>query len=263
MAIKSFEGFILIRKKITEWGWYTDVPCKTLFLHCIIKANYEDKEFMGSMVKRGEFITSVSHLAVETGLSVQQVRTAIKKLKKTGELTIKSHNKYTAISIVKYNDYQELQQTDNNQATNNQQSSNKQSTTTNEVNEVNKVNEENISMSPQSVVDDLNSAKKNVPYAKIKNLWNEIFQDTAISKCDKVTEKRKAAIRQRWYNGTGQDLNNWENAFSKIKQSDFLMGNNDKDWQASFDWVIRPDSITKIMEGKYDNREKSKAGISW
>lgn len=46
---------------------------------------------------------------------------------------------------------------------------------------------------------------------------------------------------------------NWPAALAKIKTSPFLQGQNDRGWRASFEWFIAPDSVPKIMEGKYDN----------
>lgn len=37
------EGFIKISRKILDWEWYTDINTKTLFLHCLLKANFRTK----------------------------------------------------------------------------------------------------------------------------------------------------------------------------------------------------------------------------
>ena len=44
--------------------------------------------------------------------------------------------------------------------------------------------------------------------------------------------------------------------FRKTAASDYLCGKiskNNKNWRASFDWIMKPDNITKILEGNYDN----------
>ena len=119
-------------ESILQWGWYTDVPTCHLFQHLIIKANWTPGTFMGREIKAGQIPTSVGKLSAETGLSVQQIRTALEKLKKTGEITIEATNKYTIITVVNYGIYQgsgdSEQQTNNNQITNNQQTDNKQIT---------------------------------------------------------------------------------------------------------------------------------------
>ena len=48
---------------------------------------------------------------------------------------------------------------------------------------------------------------------------------------------------------------NWEAAIAKVASSAFCQGQNDRGWQADFEWFIRPDSVTKIMESKYDSQK--------
>jgi len=137
------EGFISINRKILEWEWYSDNNVKSLFIHCLIKANFKEKSWRGHKIKRGQFITSYSTLSKELGLSVQQVRTSFEKLKATKELTSKATNKNTLVTVVKYNDYQKKQTTATSKPTNEQQTDNKQVTTTNKDNKENNVLEIN------------------------------------------------------------------------------------------------------------------------
>ena len=137
-------GFVLLHRKIVDWEWYTDVNTKCLFLHLILMANHKDEKWRGNVIKRGTFVTSIANLSVQTGLTFQQVRTSLKKLQKTGDITIKSTNKNTLIMVVKYEFYQSEQQTvierNNKRVTNNQQSNNKQVTTNNNDNNDNNDN---------------------------------------------------------------------------------------------------------------------------
>ena len=77
------EGHIVIYRKLLNWEWYTDIPVRVLFEHLLLTANWYDSEWHGIVVKRGQRITSREHLSSETGLSEQQIRTALKKLQKT------------------------------------------------------------------------------------------------------------------------------------------------------------------------------------
>jgi len=100
------EGWIKIHRKIINWEWYDDINTKVLFLHLLLTANHEDKKWRGQIIKRGQKITSLSHLAKELGLTVKQIRVSLNKLKETNEITNKGTNKFTLITIEKYNDYQ-------------------------------------------------------------------------------------------------------------------------------------------------------------
>lgn len=130
------QGFIKLHRQITEWEWYSNINVCRLFIHCLLKANHKDNKWQGIVIERGTFITSIENLAFETGLSGQQIRTALNKLKSTGEITSKTTNRYSIISIKNWNSYQLDNTQDNKQITNKQQTNNKQITTNNNDNNV-------------------------------------------------------------------------------------------------------------------------------
>jgi hypothetical protein len=129
-------GWVKVNRKITEWEFYQDGNTYRLFLHCIYSANYTDKKWQGITIERGQFVTSYQSLATELSLSIQQIRTSIKKLEKAENITCKTTNKFTIITVINYNTYQndilEDNTQDNKQITNKQQTNNKQITTTKE-----------------------------------------------------------------------------------------------------------------------------------
>ena len=128
---KSKMGFIKFYRSILDWEWYNDTNTMRIFVHCLLKANFQDKNWQGITIQRGSFITSLENLAVETGLSVMQVRTALKKLNVTNEITSQSTSRNTLITVNNYDKYQADNTPDNKQITNEQQTDNKQITTTN------------------------------------------------------------------------------------------------------------------------------------
>ena len=128
---KIKKGYVRFFRSFIEWEWFTDINVCHLFQYCILRANHSDTEWRGIEIKRGSFITSLENLAISTGLSIQQIRTAIKKLKITNEITYKTTSQYSIISVNNYDLYQNDNMQNNNQITNNQQTNNKQSTTDN------------------------------------------------------------------------------------------------------------------------------------
>lgn len=133
-------GFIVIHRKIVEWEWYKNHATFIVFIHLLLTANYKPQKFEGELIKVGERVASYASLAEETGLSVQQVRTAIKNLKSTGDLTSRSNNKYTVFTIVNYSQYQSRQQA--KQQTTNKRLTSTQQTTNNNETIYNKANKE-------------------------------------------------------------------------------------------------------------------------
>lgn len=125
-------GWIKIHRQLLDWEWYSDTNCRLLFLHCLLKANFEDTKWRGVNIKKGSFISSLGNLAKSTGMSVRTLRTTINKLKSTSELTSKGHAEYTMFTIVKYNQYQSTDKPTVKLSTSNRQSTDKQPTTVKE-----------------------------------------------------------------------------------------------------------------------------------
>ena len=73
----------------------------------------------------------------------------------------------------------------------------------------------------------------------------------------KLTETRKRAIKARLKD---YGLDEIRRAFSLAGQSDFLKGSSG--WQASFDWLMKPANMTKVLEGNYTNRASPAGGKS-
>lgn len=124
-------GWIKLHRKITEWEWYTDIPTKTLFIHLLLTANSSPGKWRGIDVPVGAKITSREKLSQETGLSQQQIRTALNKLESTNEVTKSATATYTLITVVNYEKYQLINQDSNQPSTNEQPAINQRATTNN------------------------------------------------------------------------------------------------------------------------------------
>ena len=121
-------GWIKLNKKILKWGWYSDANVKITFLHLLLIATYEDCEYLGIKLKRGQAIIGSEKTAEQIGITRQQLRTALKKLEKFGEISKKSTNKFTIVTVENYNKYQSVNRSSNQQVTNEQPTSNQRIT---------------------------------------------------------------------------------------------------------------------------------------
>ena len=106
MGRVNVAGYIKLDRGILDWGWYKDPNTMRVFIHLLLTANYCDGEFMGVEIHRGQVATSYESITDDLGLTIQNVRTAIKHLKSTGEVTSKAYSKFQVISITNYNKYQ-------------------------------------------------------------------------------------------------------------------------------------------------------------
>jgi hypothetical protein len=146
--VNEINGFIKLYRSVLDWEWFNDISTFRLFIYCLLKANYSDTKWRGIDIEKGSFITSYNRLSLQTGLTLQQVRTSLNKLVITGELTHIAHSKYSVIKVNNYEVYQESNKQknkqSNNQITSNQQGSNKVVTTDKEEKKETKEEQKNI-----------------------------------------------------------------------------------------------------------------------
>ena len=130
--MSGLNGFIKIHRKLIEWGWYSDCVVKDVFLHILMTANFKSGHYMGYELHPGQAIIGRRSMSNYLGFSEQQIRTALKKLESTGEITLKSTNRFTIATVENWGTYQcdaiDEQPTDNQQITNNQPTDNQQIT---------------------------------------------------------------------------------------------------------------------------------------
>ena len=139
------QGWIKLHRGFTKFEWYQDANTVRVFLHLLITANHKEAKWQGNVIGRGQLITSHSNLANDLGLTIQNVRTSISKLKKSENVTVKSTSKFTMLSVCNYDTYQSedapTNTPTNKPLTGDQQTTNKPLTTNK--NDKNKENEEN------------------------------------------------------------------------------------------------------------------------
>lgn len=270
-------SWIKIFRELLQWEWFQKAEMVQLFIYLLLKANCVDKQWLGITIKRGQLATSNATMRQDLRLSEQQIRTCIKRLISTGEITYKSTNRYVVITICNYDKYQEIgnsineqnnEQT-NNQSTDEQRAINEQSTTTKEVKNI-RSKEYNIkdikqesgsndqlssaSDEAQAVEPEKPKAEK-LPFKDIKAMWNETC--TGFPKLFTLSEPRKNKMRLRIaeMGGLEKALPLIKQIFEKMQQSKFLKGDNKRGWKASFDWLFENDkNWVKVYEGNYDNK---------
>lgn len=99
-------NYVKISRKLLDWEWYSDMKTCRLFLHMILKANWKDGNFKGRLVPRGSFVATLQTLAAETGLTINEVRTALGHMKKTEEVSCEHFGKFSVYKVVNYDIYQ-------------------------------------------------------------------------------------------------------------------------------------------------------------
>ena len=132
-------GFVKIPNDLSEWAWYGDNNTLAVYVRLLLGAVWKDKDYQNVHLKRGQIVTTISQIAEQSSLTVQQVRTVLNRLKATGKITVSSTSKFSVITLVEYDcdivtnsqnnvPLTDEQQTNNSQSTVNQQTNNSQST---------------------------------------------------------------------------------------------------------------------------------------
>lgn len=240
--------------------WLNSTPEQKVVLATILMlANHEDKEWDWNgekfSVKAGQFVTSLPKLAEKCGIgvSIQNVRTALKRFEKLGFLTDKSTATGRLITVENWGIYQgddsEANRPTNSHLTEGQQTPNRGLTS-------NK-NDKNVRM--KEIYKVSNDTSLHSDEQRVVDAWNSLADDIGIKKVVKVNEgtnrKKMLSARIKQY-GADEIIR----AIGNIRNSDFLQGGSRSGFVINFDWFLRPNNFPKVLEGNYDNK-KSKVSV--
>lgn len=231
--MSSHQGWIKLHRAVLDWQWFSDPNTTHVFMYCLLKANHKDNMHRDSLVKRGTFLTGRDLISRETGCSVREVRTALKRLESANVLTSKTSRQGTVIEVLNYDRYQAGDQQNDQQATN-KRPTNDQQTSSNKTEE--KEENENNTMSDDAPpaedgVDDL-FEEVDTPPAKPKTPKKKAFvppsREEFIAYAVETIPKRNpdwnkdqaercadlqfdTYVDQTWHDGNGAKISNWKN----------------------------------------------------
>lgn len=96
-----------------------------------------------------------------------------------------------------------------------------------------------------------------VPYERIKVLYNSIC--LSFPRCTALSDARKKAIKARFV--SGYSIDDFERLFSMAEASSFLKGRNNRNWTASFDWLIKDANMAKVLDGNYGDKPQQQNAV--
>jgi hypothetical protein len=191
-------GWITLFRKLTEWEWYHDSRMVHLFVHLLIQANHKDLKWRGKTIKRGQVLTSFRMLSEETGISIQTIRTLIKRLKSTHEITQESTQLNSIITVANYNEYQEKAKNGNtgiNTASNKRSTHDQHTTNTatnNNGNNVNNDNKKKKKAEPKKKYGEYKNVKlTDREYQRLLDEWGETTLKAMIKELDEGIQMKR------------------------------------------------------------------------
>lgn len=92
---------------------------------------------------------------------------------------------------------------------------------------------------------------------RVVKAWNLLAAETKIPTVQRLSDARTKKLMARLKDIGG--LEGWFTLIDKIRNSRYLCGQAGREWCVSFDWVLIEGNLTKIMEGNYDDKQRSAA----
>lgn len=99
------------------------------------------------------------------------------------------------------------------------------------------------------VEDSTGEGRERTNYQRIADMYNEIC--ISFPQLKSLSDARKKAIKARLRTYSEEDF---RRLFEMAEASDFLRGSNDRNWSATFDWLIKDGNMAKVLEGNYANK---------
>lgn len=93
---------------------------------------------------------------------------------------------------------------------------------------------------------------KRVDCQQIADMYNSIC--TSFPKLRSLSDARRKAIKARLNTYSVEDF---RTVFENAESSSFLKGSNDRNWTATFDWLIKDTNMVKVLEGNYADKGKT------
>lgn len=95
-------GFVKLNRDLLEWAWADDIVTFGVYAKFLLLAAWKETEYHGVKLERGEILTNQSEIAQQSGLSRQQVRTVLDRLKATNKITTRREGKNSVIKVIAY-----------------------------------------------------------------------------------------------------------------------------------------------------------------
>lgn len=238
IQVADANGWIKLHRKVLDNPIVMkDTEHFAVWVYLLLKASHTEYPviFGGQkmVLHPGQLITGRKKIASDIGISESKVFRILKTLKIEQQIEQQASNKNSLISIINWDEYQSGEQQTEQQVNNSRTASEQQVNTNKNI----KNGEED------------KEGKERIDYQSIADLFNSIC--VSYSSIRSLSEARKKAIKARLNTYSVKDF---ETLFKKAESSSFLKGNNDRNWTATFDWLIKDSNMAKVLDGNYDDR---------
>lgn len=234
---------------------------RAAWIWLIEHALYEDTTMMvaGKLVelKRGQLSYSYRYLAAAWGWSVAKVFRYCSAVVSAKMITCSGDTGQAVITICNYDQYQVLissGETDGGVTVKRRR--NTTETNKNE-RELQEQQEEEI---PTGILSENGSRRPADIAATMTLIWNEVCG--FISRANKPNPSRTRRLVARWRADFGGRADDWAVFCRRVAAAPHLRGENDRGWHADLDWVLKPENLCRIAEGRYEPKGPANGELS-
>ena len=252
-----------------KWQWKDSPNTLAVFMDILLNTNYVDSYSHGVLVKRGQCITGEYKMAKNCGLTRGATREAIKRLKSTNEIDVEATNKYTLITVIKWDEYQGGTKNTTNKklevATNEQPTNNQRTTTNEEYKELKEVKEKDLKISSKQKIGNPvdyyeENFRRTITQSELVRLqgWLEEYPTDVINYAfDQCVFQNVKTFR--YFEGI---LKAWHSAGVKsLQDAESQVADHDKSKAAKKSYSNHQDVLPKYMTESYVETEASKEDI--
>ena len=245
-------GWIKLHRKILKNPVVMKDPDHlAVWIYLLLTATHDNYEtfYGGKLItlKPGQLVTGRKKIAVETNVEEHKVERILKRFKTTQLIEQQSKPYGSVISIVKWSEYQQCEQQ------NEQRMSNERATSEQPVSTI----QEHKNIRTKEDIDNIKDIIRNPDGShsdiqRVVDAWNEL-PVTHITRVGSGTRRHRMLKARLGEYGVDAVIE----AINLVSQSPFLLGRV-SDFTVTFDWFIKPNNFVKVYEGNYSNRDTGK-----
>lgn len=230
-------GFVKISDDLPNWAWYADNNTLLIYIRLLLGAVWCDTAYQNIILQRGQIATTLPKIARENGITERQARTILDRLKSTGRGSVKTTSKFSIVTLIDYDCALE-----NDSHLTGERHTARQS-----------------NVRPTLYKSDIQIGREQNTRAgsfnEVKRLFNSICVSLPPLEYDPTAQQAHLVEQAR----INLRDSSFEEFFKRVERSDFLCGRTGGKFKATFEWVLKPENMQKILSGQYDRNYKQTA----
>jgi len=95
-------GFVKLPDSLPQWDWFDDKNTVYVYIRLILSAAWEERDYKGVNLKRGQLVISQRDFANKCSVSRQELRTILNRLIATHKITQTATSKFSVVTVLDY-----------------------------------------------------------------------------------------------------------------------------------------------------------------